>query len=51
MIPTTHGAWADTGDIPITEDPTGPDTITAGILDTIMVQEVTTPNPGIVMDI
>jgi hypothetical protein len=38
----------DTGDIPITEDPTGPDIIMDGIPGTIMVQEGTTPNHAIV---
>ena len=46
----------DPGDIPITDsdiipimvDPTGPDTITAGIPDTITVPVVITPNQDIV---
>lgn len=52
MIPTTHGAgvdiMADTGDIPITEDPTGPDIIMAGMPGTIMGRGDTTPNHGTV---
>ena len=37
----------DIGDIPITEDPTGPVIIMVGIPGTIMVQGDTTPNHGI----
>jgi hypothetical protein len=52
MIPTTPGAMVVimvvTGDIPITEDPTGPDIIMAGIPATIMGLGDTTPNHGTV---